>query len=147
VGPNQPVLTLVDPTTIRAVAEVDEIDVAHVAVDQTATIRLDALPTEILSGTIEHLAPAALPQRGSTVYETVIRLETPPPAIRLGMAGTVTIETAAEEDVLLLPLAAIRRAGRDTYVVRLQGEEEEEVSVTLGPDDGRSVVILDGLEE
>lgn len=146
-GPNQPILTLAAPGTLRAVAEVDEIDVAHVATGQPATVRLDALPTAPISGTVEHIAPAALPQRSTTVYETIIRLEDPPPAVRLGMVGTVTIQTAAAQDALILPLSAVRRAGRDTYVVRLRGGREEEVGVTLGPSDGTRVAILEGLEE
>ncbi|HBY94286.1 MAG TPA: hypothetical protein DEP84_10040, partial [Chloroflexi bacterium] len=146
-GPNQPVLTLADPATLRTVAEVDEVDVAHTAVGQPATVRLDALPTVPISGTVAHIAPAALPQRSTTIYEAIIRLDEPPPTVRLGMVGTVTIQTAAAHDALLLPLTAIRRAGRDTYVVRLQAGQQEEVSVTPGPDDGTRVVILAGLEE
>ncbi len=118
---------------------------AQVAVGQPVTLRLDALPTQVITGTVEHVAPAPLPQRGNTVFETIIRLEGTPDGVRLGMAGTVMIETAAEKDALLLPLGAIRHAGRDTYVLRQRGARAEEVSVTLGPSDGARVVILDGL--
>ncbi len=146
-GPNQPVITLADPASLRVVAEVDELDVVRLKVGQEATVRFDAFPTRPISGTVEHIAYAALPQRGSTVFEAVVAFEAGDLAVRPGMNATVTVEAQRLSGVLFIPLNAVRYAGPEAFVVRRRGSREEEVPVVLGGDDGVNVVVLEGLSE
>jgi len=69
------VLRLANLHTLEVTAQIDELDVGAVTVGQPASIRLDAFPGHTIKGTLQRLAPAATPQRGSTTYEAVVSLE------------------------------------------------------------------------
>ena len=52
-----------------------------------------------------------------------------------------------KEDLILVPSKAIKRKGRDAYVIKSLGEIEEEVLVKLGVTDGERTSVVDGLNE
>ncbi len=49
--------------------------------------------------------------------------------------------------MVLVPSKAIKRKGRDSYVIKSSGDIEEEVVVELGETDGSRTSILSGLNE
>jgi HlyD family secretion protein len=143
----RPVVVIADLTSLQIVAEVDEIDVAEVAPNQGVEIRLDAYPTHTLSGTIVSLAPAAMPQRGSTVYEAVIKFDARGLRLRLGMGANLKIVTLEKESVLLVPNRAIQPIGRRKVVKVLDGRNVREVEVVTGLSNENETEIVDGLTE
>ena len=64
-----------------------------------------------------------------------------------GMGGNVILLKDLKEDLILVPSKAIKRKGRDAYVIKYVGEIEEEVLVKLGESDGERTSIIDGLNE
>ena len=93
VAPGQPLLTLGDLTTLRVeTTDLDEIDVARVAVGQQATITFDALPERVFTGRVARISPMAEPGPGGVHYTAVIELEETDPAVRWGMTAFVDIE-------------------------------------------------------
>lgn len=142
-----PVIRLADLSELQIVAYVDELDVALVAPGQKVSVRFDAFPEEELSGEVVSLAPAATTQRGSTVYEALVRLEEASLPLRVGMNADLTITTLAKENVLLLPSRAIQSVGRRKVVTVLRGDRREEVEVITGLSNQMSVEILSGLSE
>jgi HlyD family secretion protein len=143
----RPVVVIADLTSLQIVAEVDEIDVAEVAPDQGVEIRLDAYPMHTLSGNIVSLAPAAMPQRGSTVYEAVIKFDARGLRLRLGMGANLKIVTLEKEGVLLVPNRAIQPIGRRKVVKVLDGRNVREVEVVTGLSNENETEIVDGLTE
>lgn len=147
VNPSQPLLALADMGALYVVAEVDEVDVGRVEVGQTVTVTLDAFPTRPLPGEVTRIAPAATTARGAISYATDVRFDPGTLPLRLDMAADLRIRTADAEDVLLLPLDAIRYAEAQPFVVvRREGGAVEQL-VTLGAQDERQVVVLEGVEE
>ncbi len=143
----RPVVVIADQTALQIIAEVDEIDVAEVAPGQEVEIHLDAYPTQTLSGTIVSLAPAALPQRGSTVYEAVVKFDVGGLILRLGMGANLNIITLEKEGVLLVPNRAIQPIGRRKVVKVLEGRNIREVEVITGLSNESETEILEGLAE
>jgi multidrug efflux pump subunit AcrA (membrane-fusion protein) len=143
----RPVVVIADLTSLQIVAEVDEIDVAEVVPDQEVEIRLDAYPGQALSGTIVSLAPAASPQRGSTVYEAVVEFDAEGLALRLGMGANLKIITLEEEGVLLVPNRAIQSIGRRRVVKVVDGSSIREVEVITGLSNESETEIVEGLAE
>jgi HlyD family secretion protein len=141
------VVVIADLTSLRIIAEVDEIDVAEVAPDQEVTIRLDAYPGRTLPGTIVSLAPAASPQRGSTVYEAVVEFDAEGLALRLSMGANLKIITLEKEDVLLVPNRAIQPIGRRRVVKVVDGRNIREVEVVTGLSNESETEIVEGLAE
>ena len=64
-----------------------------------------------------------------------------------GMGGNVILLKDLKEDLILVPSKAIKRKGRDAYVIKSVGEVEEEVLVKLGETDGERTSIIQGLNE
>jgi len=143
----RPVVVIADLASLQIIAEVDEIDVAEVAPGQEVEIRLDAYPGQNLLGTIVSLAPAASPQRGSTVYEAVIEFDAEGLALRLGMGANLKIITLEKEDVLLVPNRAIQPIGRRRVVKVMDGRSIREVEVVTGLSNENETEIVEGLAE
>ena len=143
----RPVVVIADLPSLQILAEVDEIDVAEVAPGQEVEIRLDAYPGQTLPGTIVSLAPAASPQRGSTVYEAVVEFDAEGLALRLGMGANLKIITLEKEGVLLVPNRAIQPIGRRKVVKVLDGKSIWEVEVVTGLSNESETEIIEGLAE
>ena len=93
VAPGDSLVTLGDLSTLRVeTTDLDEIDVARVAVDQEVTLTFDALPERVFAGRVTRLSPMAEPGAGGVNYTAVIELDELDPAIRWGMTAFVDIE-------------------------------------------------------
>jgi multidrug resistance efflux pump len=87
-----PVLVLGDLSTLRIeTTDLDEIDVAQVAVGQEATVTFDALSERVFAGHVTQVSPMAEPGAGGVHYTAVIELDEIDPAIRWGMTAFVDI--------------------------------------------------------
>ena len=94
VAPGDSLVTLGDLSTLRVeTTDLDEIDVARVAVGQEVVITFDALPEQVFTGRVTRLSPMAKPGTGGVNYTVVIELDELDPAIRWGMTAFVDIET------------------------------------------------------
>ena len=92
-APGTPVLVLGDLSTLRVeTTDLDEMDVARVAVGQQATVTFDALPERVFAGHVIRVSPMAEPGAGGVHYTVVIVLDETDPAIRWGMTAFVDIE-------------------------------------------------------
>jgi len=94
VAPGDSLVTLGDLSTLRVeTTDLDEIDVARVAVGQEVVTTFDALPEQVFTGRVTRLSPMAKPGTGGVNYTVVIELDELDPAIRWGMTAFVDIET------------------------------------------------------
>ena len=143
----RPVIVIADLSSLQIIAEVDEIDVAEVTPGQGVEIRLDAYPAHTLSGAIVSLAPAASPQRGSTVYEASVKFDAGGLTLRLGMGANLKIITLEREGVLLVPNRAIQPLGRRKVVKVWDGRSVREVEVITGLSNESETEIIEGLAE
>jgi multidrug efflux pump subunit AcrA (membrane-fusion protein) len=93
VASGQPLVTLGNLTTLRVeTTDLDEIDVARVALGQQAAVTFDALPERVFTGHVNHISPMAEPGSGGVNYTVIIEMEDLDPAIRWGMTAFVDIE-------------------------------------------------------
>ncbi len=143
----RPLLAVADLTALEIGAEVDEIDVAEVQPGQRVAIRLDAFPGQTLTGTVRSLAPAAMPQRGSTVYEAAVDFDPGGLPLRLGMGANLKITTLEKVGVLLVPNHAVQPVGRKKILKVLDGGRVREVEVITGLSNESETEIVSGVEE
>ncbi len=93
VAPGQPLITLGDLSTLRIeTTDLDEIDVARIAVGQAATLTFDALSDLTLAGHITRIASMAEPGAGGVNYTVIIDPGELPPQIRWGMTVFIDID-------------------------------------------------------
>jgi HlyD family secretion protein len=86
----QPLVTLGDLSTLRVeTTDLDEIDVAKVAVGQKVSVSFDALPERTFVGTITRISPMAASGSGGVNYTVVVKVDDLDPAVRWGMTAFV----------------------------------------------------------
>jgi len=106
----QAVFTLACCAPLRVSAEVDEEDIARVFVGQSASMRTDALPRRLFSGTVAEITPKG--DAVSRSYRVRIRLSDAPSVeagpLRPGMTMDANLIIARRDGALLLPSSAVK---------------------------------------
>jgi HlyD family secretion protein len=149
-------LTISDMSVLETKIKVDETDVAHIAVGDSAIVQIDAFPdttfigrvTKISNSSIKTAAEAA----ASTVttdqaidYEVTVQLLNPPPDTRPDFSATAKILTGSRTNVLSIPIIALTvreheaLAGGDTAVT-IGGRARPKKKVGLQDAEGVFVV-------
>ena len=123
ITPAGAVFEVIDPSSIVFEAKIDETDVGALSVGQSATVSLDAFSGKSFSGVIHSISYSAETSTGgATVFPVTIQINSDVP-LRVGYNGDVSIETNKLNDVLTVPLAAIREDGMSKYVYKKNGAE------------------------
>ena len=142
----QPVLRLIDPSSLWVKLRVDQGRSAGLAPGLQGGIVLRSQPQTTLPGQvarIELLADSVTEERIAQVAFTE-----PPPGISVGEMAEVTLQLPATAPALLLPNASVQRQNGQTGVWRLNGDTPEFAPVELGARslDGQ-VQVLKGLRQ
>jgi RND family efflux transporter MFP subunit len=141
-------MSLVDPSAVRIDVTVDETDVAKLAVGKSATMTFDALPGRPFRGTVISVSPTGTLSQGVVTYPVSINIDSRDQVLPGGMTASATITIDEKNDVLVVPLRAVRRQGRD-QVVELLSPDGKTVTrpVKTGVQNDQFVEITDGLQE
>ena len=108
-------LELADMGVIQAEVEVDETNVPHVQIGQSAKISIDAIPdrtfkghvSEIGNSPIQAATGAAAAGTQATNFKVVVMLDEKVPEVRPGFTCTADITTATRKDVVSVPIPAV----------------------------------------
>jgi len=141
------IIYLVDPLSLELQANLDEVDIAHIAPGQPVNLKVDALPQNSYTGTVASIGLIATNAAGLVSYPVKISLDTTDsPELRAGMSATVDIVTDERQDaVLLLSRLIVRDSQGDRSVTVSVNGRLETRSVTVGVTDGYLTEILAGL--
>ncbi len=97
-----------DLTRMQIETKVDEADIGAVAEGQNVTFRVDAFPEEIFEGKVVQVRIAPTTSDNVVTYTVIIHVDNPELKLKPGMTANVSIETAKAENVLRIPVAALR---------------------------------------
>jgi multidrug resistance efflux pump len=141
-------ISLIDPHEVRVDVTVDETDVARVAVGKSATLTFDAIPGRPFRGQVISVSPNGTLSQGVVTYPVSISLETRNQVLPGGLTASATIIIDEKNDVLVAPIRAVRRQGRE-QVVEVMGEDGKPVTrvVSTGVQSDTLIEITNGLEE
>lgn len=137
----KPLLTIADLSALLVKVNLNQIDVAKVAVGRKATLTLDALPGHSYEATITKVAPASqtVPGKDQEVFPVEALLEHPDGLVKPGMTADVRVHLDSKPDVLVLPLEAIKKEDGKSFVTKIIEDDakthkthEEKVEVTVG---------------
>ncbi len=105
VGPNSPVVAVVDIRTVRMVANLVEKDMKRVPVGTSAAVEVDAFPGEQFSGRVSRVAPVFDPATRTAEIE----IEIPNGNYRLkpGMYSRVQLTVESRPNALTIPRNAL----------------------------------------
>ncbi len=148
VGPDALAIEVTDPSVIEMDGSVDEIDVLFIQTGALATVTLDALQGQVLTGEVSTIGSAGAGQQGIVTYPVGIRLQVPTGIdLREGLTATASIVLRQENNVLLVPLQAIYGTFQEPTVMVINNGSIEERPVLLGNSDDFWVVVAGGLDE
>lgn len=137
-------VTIIGDHALQLVAVVDENDIASVQANNAVTFTVDALPAREFSGAVESIAPKATIVSGVVNYEVTIAIRDDSELLKPDMTANVSIQTA-QHDALLLPAAAVRREGDQTFVYVATKNGRERRPVALGSKENGMIEIKKGI--
>lgn len=97
-----------DLTKMQVNASVSESDIGAVREGQRASFTVDAYPERQFWGSVVQVRNAPQTVQNVVTYDVVVGVENDDLALKPGMTANISIVTAHREDVLKVPLAALR---------------------------------------
>jgi len=144
-GANTPVLSVVDISTVRLVANLIEKDFRRVQEGAGALVEVDAFPGEKFTGQVSRVAPVFDPATRTATME----IEVPNPGFRLkpGMYARVQLVADHREGTLTVPRNAVVDLDGKRGVYLVDGPVARFREVHSGLQDADYLEVLDGLDE
>ena len=142
---NEVALVMADRLIVEA--QVDETDIGRIKNNLRATIILDAYPKYVIPAYVEHIAYESETINNVTVYKVDVIPTKVPKYFRAGMSATVNFSMGERDNVLVLPLTAVKKRGKRSYAFLKQGSQVKAVQIQTGLENSNSVEIVSGLSE
>jgi HlyD family secretion protein len=103
-----------DLRKMQVEASVDEADIGNVKNGQRVTFRVDAFAEEEFEGVVSQIRLAPVTTQNVVTYTVIIDVDNPKQKLMPGMTATVSIEVARRENVLRVPVLALRFTPAET---------------------------------
>jgi HlyD family secretion protein len=150
-----------DLTKMQVDSNVSESDIGNVQPGMRAEFKVDTFPDREFEGTVRQVRQAPITVQNVVTYDVVVNVDNPELLLKPGMTANVTIVTAHRDNVLRIPMDALRFAPAGTPLaeanaldgatssrharvwVPAHGGAIQPVSVTIGLDDGTNVELID----
>jgi HlyD family secretion protein len=133
------ILVIADLSVMEAQINVDENDIVSIALGQEAEIEVDALPDQVLKGTVSEIASSANSAGvGSTdqktEFEVKIIVTDAPQTLRPGMTATADLFTKTNDNALSVPIQSVAVRTVDQLTTKGQSREDAEKVFTVDKD-------------
>lgn len=143
-----PLFSMANLDNIYVNAQVDEVDISRISVDQTVTVAVDSLPGRSFKGRVERIAPKGKVERTVTIFDVVIIItDKDKEFLKPGMTAAVSILTDTVKDALIAPNEALRTKNGSTGVYVMKDAVPQFVEVKPGKTDGISTEIQSGVKD
>lgn len=153
---------IISPEQIVEIS-LNEVDVANVSIGQPVTLTFDAIPNLTLTGKVASIDTVGTVSQGVVSYTVKIALDAQDSRIKPGMSVSASIITNSKENVLEVPLSAIKNQSGQSYVqvINLPSSQQtsqatiasnvvptpQVIPVTVGLESDTMAEITDGLQE
>ncbi|MEJ2358316.1 MAG: efflux RND transporter periplasmic adaptor subunit [Deinococcales bacterium] len=116
-GGSDGLLTFVDDATVVLDAQIDETDIGRVAVGQSGTVTLDAIPGTTFPGRVTRIAPTATLVSNIPVFYVAVEIDNADHALRAGMTGQASLVVRQVPDAFQLPARAVHSANAGSSIL------------------------------
>jgi HlyD family secretion protein len=117
-----------DLTHMQVSASIDEADIGRIQTGQLVSFRVDAYPQETFRGTVKQVRLDAKTDQNVVSYTTMIDVPNQDLRLKPGMTANVTVQIAANEDVLRVPNSALRFAPTPELFAALGQEAPQQLA-------------------
>jgi HlyD family secretion protein len=132
VNPGDLLVGVAELKTIQVRAFIDEPDIGRLSQGQQVTVSWDALPDRTWNGTVARV-PSTIVTRGTRmVGEIVVNVPNDDLKLLPNINVSVSIVTAARNDVISVPREAVRQDGSQRYVFVVKNNEIHRQNVATG---------------
>jgi len=147
VAPGSPLFTIVNEDALSFTAEIDEVDIRKIELEQSASITLSAFSGQDFPATVTRISNTAKPTiTGGTVFDIELTFDGLVPEARIGMKGDTTIAVETQHNTLTIPVDAwFREAGVDFVWLVSTDNTLIKTPVTVGASTEFVVEVLDGV--
>jgi RND family efflux transporter MFP subunit len=149
----RPLLVVGDLSTLIVRAELNQIDIAKIRLDQTATLTFDALPGKKFEAKVTKSAPAAVKPKNKEVevFPVEATLISADDTIRPGMTADIRFLIDVKPNVFAVPIEAVVKDAGKSYVTKIvvaDGKEKtERAEIEVGVRNDRELEIARGVAE
>lgn len=141
-------VTIIDLERLEVWAYIDETDIGRIQTGQKAIFTVDTYPETEFTGTVTAIYPQAEIQNNVVNYVTIIKIDpVTGKKLRPEMTTTVNVFLKKHENVLTIPVKALKRKGGKYFVKKLNENKVEEIEIKTGLRQNGYVEILEGLSE
>ena len=145
IKPASRVMSLADLSSVWLLAEIFESQADWVKVGLPVDVNLSFLPGRTWEGKVEYIYPSLDPK--TRTLKARLRFDNPDEALKPNMYANVKIYGGPKEAVIIIPVEALIRTGRESRVVIALGAGKfTSRTVTAGIESGDWVEILAGIE-
>lgn len=143
------VIGIADPSDLIIEVRIAEQDQSKMSVGQPAEVALDAFPGVKFNGNVRAIPRTIVTQTGQTVRipDALVEVDFEGQEVRMGMLARVNITLQTKDDVLKVPVTALRDLNERTFVETVVNEQRRSLPVVTGIRSDSEVEILSGLDE
>jgi len=144
------IVQLADTEDMRAEVDINEAEIAKVAMGSPATVVPDAYPNRRFNASLVKIYPAADRQKGTVKIEVQIHkpdLQVTKPEMSVKVSFLDGQPTAGNEPLLIIPKDTVRADGGETYVWAVRGGLARRVPIVRGRDVESGVEVKQGLKD
>ena len=146
VSPNTVAVSLTPESALQVVVFVSEIDMAKLAVGNSADVTLDAYgASRTFTAHVVTIDHALSTNNGTPAYKVTLQFVSDDPAVATGMTANASIVATNKSGVVVLPRSAVIENGTSTFVLVPSGSGTTEKQVTLGSISTSTVEVVSGL--
>ena len=140
-------ISIADRSRLHVEAQVDETDIAGVAVGNPVEISMDAMPDVSLHGTVSSINPVGQSIAGLIKYIVHVEVKPVDTAMLLGATADVVIQVGNAQNTLAVPFGAVQSDKNGEYVTVIQADgSTRQVEVQSGASVGDLVIVKGDLK-
>ncbi|HEY0997128.1 MAG TPA: efflux RND transporter periplasmic adaptor subunit, partial [Gemmatimonadaceae bacterium] len=130
-GGGTTLLKMADLGRVRVRALFNETDIGQINAGQQATVVVDAYPNRPFSGLVEKIEPQAVVQQGVTLFPVLVNLDNAGGLLKPGMNGEVSVLVTQLDNVLAVPVDAVRNMREAVTTASMLGLNPDSVQAQV----------------
>lgn len=146
----QSIIQLPDLSSLKAIVQINEVDIAKIRKNLKVEIKPDAFSDSTFTGSVGSIANLAVNKERSSkikVFPVEILLNETNKNLLPGLTVSCRIILDEIEDVLYIPLDALKIEGDKNYVFKKRGNSYDKVEIETGKNNADYIVVTSGLKE
>ncbi|HSF82734.1 MAG TPA: efflux RND transporter periplasmic adaptor subunit [Anaerolineales bacterium] len=144
VAPGTQAFRLDDLSRLLVETQVSEIDINRIQPGQSVVVTFDSILAKEYQGEVVEVSPVANIVQGLASFTVKVELIDANELVKPGMTASATFVVSELEDVLLVPMRALRVLENQRVVYTWRNNQEIPVTVRLGATSGSYAQVLEG---